>query len=199
MTSFSFLELKKLVGTDLVKINDTKLFIDVFHSLKIINKLGNNNLSSLNNLLNNNIDNCIIIKEMALLCTVPVNKKNQQNLRKIPMLPKYSHKTAIISKIECAVILSMAFCNIFSLTKYKNFNFQSWKQSHPEKLKALFNYIQIFITNTKKIGDDYFEYEVIFHRNSNKQETDSIKNNILKSTKKLDHDKKLHMATNKKI
>ena len=54
--------------------------------------------------------------------------------KEIPMLPKYSHQTTTLLKTQCFVILSLTFFNMFS-QKYRDFNFQTWKESQPENSK----------------------------------------------------------------
>ena len=85
----------------------------------------------------------------------------------------------------------MVVFNIFSRT-YNNFNFHILKQSQPEKLKALFNYIIQF----QKFNDTHSHLEVKYRRNSYKNESDHIIDNIKNSSKIIQNDKKKLMIIN---
>ena len=172
--------------------NNNREFVWVLQSLENVNKyLGPNDQTVLTNLLLQDTNYCECVKYMAFSSIQPyANFKLREKLRKIPMLPKHSHETARLVKHECVIILSMAFFNIFS-KKYKNFNFQLWKQSEPEKLKAFFNYISRMIN----ASENHKFLEVKYHRNSYKNELNNIINDIKNSSKHVEIKNKLGIQT----
>ena len=87
----------------------------------------------------------------------------------IHMLPQNSQHTTSLTKIQCAVLLSMGFFNLLpeymDSRKYtKPFNFNDIKSQYPQKIKALFNYFIRFqqIQNT---DSSHLQLEVKFRRN----------------------------------
>ena len=172
--------------------NNNREFVWVLQSLENVNKyLGPNDQTVLTNLLLQDTNYCECVKYMAFSSIQPyANFKLREKLRKIPMLTKHSHETARLVKHECVIILSMAFFNIFS-KKYKNFNFQLWKQSEPEKLKAFFNYISRMIN----ASENHKFLEVKYHRNSYKNELNNIINDIKNSSKHVEIKNKLGIQT----
>ena len=86
--------------------NNTRNFVEVLQSIENVNKIfGSNNQNSLTDLLLNNAIYCECIKYMASLSIRPYSNFELSNrLKKIPMLLKYSHQTATLLKLECAII-----------------------------------------------------------------------------------------------
>ena len=87
----------------------------------------------------------------------------------INMLPQNSQHTTSLTKIQCAVLLSMGFFNLLpeymdARKNIKPFNFNDIKSQYPQKIKALFNYFIRFqqIQNT---DSSHLQLEVKFRRN----------------------------------
>ena len=120
---------------------------------------------------------------MAQMCLIPYKLEPgmMKIFKEIPMLPKYSHQATTLLKIQCLVILSLTFFNMFSW-KYHDFNFQTWKESEPEKLKAIFNYILRILSLYNSRDQEHMKLEVHYRRNSYKDESDHIIDYIKKSS-----------------
>ena len=110
-------------------------------------------------LLTNNPMYCDTIRYMASLV---LNYSDIVTKNRINMLPKYSTHTTSLTKLQCAVLLSMMFFNM--LPNYPHFSFNYIKQNHPEKLKAIMNYY-IGIERIVKSDLNYLLLEVRFCRN----------------------------------
>ena len=111
-------------------------------------------------LLTNKPNYCHTIRFMAFLV---LNHSDIVTKNHINMLPKYSTHTTSLTKLQCAVLLSMTFFNM--LPNYPDFSFDHIKQNDPEKLKAIMNYY-IGIERIFSKDPDYLLYlQVRFCRN----------------------------------
>ena len=117
---------------------------------------------------------CKIISFMAYLIL-----QFSDHVTKSPifMLPQHSNTTTSLTKIQCAVIIGMAFFNM--LPNYAHyFSFDYIKQRSPTKIKAIMNY---YIGIERMYGNDrnhLFDLDVRYCRNQGSSDIiNRIKNN----------------------
>ena len=174
-------ELKILLDNNLC--NDVGIFMRLFQTqLPNLNKDHTLESNVVRDILTKEPRFCSNIRFMAYLLYTNYKKVTEQD---IFMIPPNSQYISSLTKLQCALIICMAFFNMFSSTTYAHFNFEHFKKNDSTKLLAILNYFSI-LSYRWGIDDkhEHFNLEVRFCRNQGSNDIiNRIKNNHTPITK----------------